>query len=219
MWQLGNWEGPMFERIHQYELMTKDGRWYRPRAYANPRSDSRWDGWLVFVPLAGGQAIATDRETTQATRADVALWAAGLGPVYLDGALERALALADESAILARLDAAEYEALEDAEQLETAAAVERAEAEVDEAIAQAARKDAARIHQDRLQIEGVLATAEKVAATRDIEVLEEAAGRARARAADAARRANRATAASGLSKPETAAKRGRPKAKKTKKRR
>jgi hypothetical protein len=180
----------MFERVAQYELMSRLGRWFRPRAYATLRPDGQWEGWLVFFPRDQRQPVAAGPDTIQFTRNDVALWAAGLGPVYLGGALERALALVEPPATLARLDAVEYEALEDAEQLETAAAVERAEAEVDEAAAAAAREDAARIH--RVRTEGVLAAAEEVAATRDMEILEEAAHHARA--ADATRRADRATA-------------------------
>jgi hypothetical protein len=197
----------MFERVYQYELMEKGGRWYRPRAFANLRPDGHCEGWLVFFPLDRGQPIASGLETTQPTRADVALWAAGLRPVYLDGALERASVLAGQPAVLAHLDAAEYEAFEDAERLETAAAVERAEADVDEAAAEAAREEAARIHQERLRTEGILGAAEEVAATREVEIHEEAAREARARAADAARRAASATAESMRTPPRTVTKR------------
>jgi hypothetical protein len=53
--------------------------------------------------------------------ADLAVWAAGLTPVYLEGALDRALRLAQQVPLTARLTDAEYEALDDAERLEAAA--------------------------------------------------------------------------------------------------
>ena len=46
---------------------------------------------LEFVPEhADEPVLRTERETTQMTRADVAFWAGGLEPAYLDGTLERA---------------------------------------------------------------------------------------------------------------------------------
>ena len=56
------------------------------------RPDGLWEAWLVFFSLRTGKALATDRETTQSTRQHVLYWATGLGPTYLRGALERALA-------------------------------------------------------------------------------------------------------------------------------
>ena len=62
------------------------------RAYGDPQPDGSWDDWLVFFPLGRGTAIAPPSpETTQHTLADLAVWAAGLTPVYLEGALDRAL--------------------------------------------------------------------------------------------------------------------------------
>jgi hypothetical protein len=46
---------------------------------------------LEFVPLDGAAAIRSGRETTQPNRKDLMYWATGLTPVYLDGALQRAL--------------------------------------------------------------------------------------------------------------------------------
>lgn len=123
----------MFQRLRQYSLIDDvNGRWYRPRAYGDPRPDGTWDGWLVFFPVGGGEAIATDRETTQATFQALTMWAAGLTPVYIEGALARALELAYKPSVIARLENAEYEALEDAERFETAAEIERATATADE---------------------------------------------------------------------------------------
>jgi hypothetical protein len=54
-------------------------------------AEGGWQGWIEFVPIAGGDAVRTGRETTQPNRADTEYWASGLTPVYLDGALTRAL--------------------------------------------------------------------------------------------------------------------------------
>lgn len=54
-----------------------------------------WQGWLEFEPIsgpgAGGPPLQSPRETTQPNRTDTIYWATGLTPVYLEGALERAL--------------------------------------------------------------------------------------------------------------------------------
>jgi hypothetical protein len=52
---------------------------------------SRWQGWLEFLPEDGGPAVRSGRETTQPNRVDTEYWATGLTPVYLEGALQRAL--------------------------------------------------------------------------------------------------------------------------------
>lgn len=184
----------MFQRIRQYGLIDVSGRLYRPRAYAEPQPDGSWVGWLVFFPVDGGPAVATDRETTQATSDALIGWAAGLTPVYLDGALARALNLARQPRVITQLEDAEYEALDDAERLETAAEIERANATVDEMAAAEARADAERIHRERLVTESALAATEEVAATEAAEIHEEAAREARAVAADAARRSRHAQA-------------------------
>jgi hypothetical protein len=192
----------MFHRIQQYGLIDAGGLWYRPRAYGDPRSDARWEGWLVFFPLASGIAIAPPGpETTQSTLAALTRWAAGLTPVYLEGALARALAGVQQPPLIGQLTAAEYEALEDAERLETAAAVERTAADLDEAAAEAARADAERISRERLATEGALAATEEAAATIEADVHEQAARNARAIAADAARRRRSAQAEANPQKP------------------
>lgn len=50
-----------------------------------------WQAWIEFVPLSGGPVVRSPRETTQPNRLDAEYWATGLMPVYLQGALERAL--------------------------------------------------------------------------------------------------------------------------------
>ena len=182
----------MFHRIQQYPLVDYGGRPYRPRVYGEPQPDGSWGGWIVFFPLDGSPAVATDRETTQSTIESLGVWAAGLTPVYLEGALVRALQLAAVPLVLANLDEAEYAALEDAERLEMAADIERATANIDEAAAAAARADAERIRGERLVTESALAAADEAAATIEADLHERAAGQARAIAADAARRSRTA---------------------------
>ena len=182
----------MFHRIQQYPLVDYGGRPYRPRVYGEPQPDGSWGGWIVFFPLDGSPAVATDRETTQSTIESLGVWAAGLTPVYLEGALVRALQLAAAPLVLANLDEAEYAALEDAERLEMAADIERATANIDEAAAAAARADAERIRGERLVTESALAAADEAAATIEADLHERAAGQARAIAADAARRSRAA---------------------------
>jgi hypothetical protein len=190
----------MVHSIQHYELMDSAGRRYRPRAYGDPQPDGTWDGWLVFFPLAGGQAIASGRETTQSTWGALEVWADGLTSVHLEGALDRALRLAEQPSLLAHLADAEYEALDDAEQLETAAEVERATADVDEAAARLARGDAERLRRARLAAEGELAATEEAAAILEAKVHEQAVRDARAVAADRRRSAQAAA------KPGTRAK-------------
>jgi hypothetical protein len=68
-----------------------DGSKYEARACGAPMPDGCWEGWIEFVPIAGGGPVRTSRETTQPNRTDTEYWASGLTPVYLDGALNRAL--------------------------------------------------------------------------------------------------------------------------------
>ena len=179
----------MFHRIRQYELIEMGGQWFRPRAYGEPQLDGTWDGWVVFFPIGGGQAIAPpSRETTQTTLQALTTWADGLRPVYLEGALTRAVETAQQSHIIARLEDSEYQALQDAERLETAAEVERTAADLDEAAARAARAEAERIRRDRLATESVLADADAAVARLEADELERRAKEARPVAADAGRK-------------------------------
>jgi hypothetical protein len=68
-----------------------DGTRYEARACGSPMPDGGGQGWIEFVPIDGGDAVRTGRETTQPNRTDTEYWASGLTPVYLDGALARAL--------------------------------------------------------------------------------------------------------------------------------
>jgi len=180
----------MFQRIQEYPLIQADGRWYRPRAYGDPRPDGRWQGWLIFFPLTGSGAIAPPHpETTQTTWAALSTWAEGLTLVYVEGALERALTIAQQPpGLTSRLAAAEYEALEDAERLETAAEIQRAAADLDEDAADTARDEADRIRRERLATESAMAATEEAAAKVEAAIHEEAAREAREAAAEAAQR-------------------------------
>jgi hypothetical protein len=167
----GREEVMMFHRIEQYELIYRGGRWYRPRAYGDRQPDGTWDGWLIFFPIDGSSAIAPPGpETTQSTWAVLVVWAFDLTLAYLEGALARALRLAQRPLLIDQLADAEYEALEDAERLERSAEVERT-------AASEARADAKRIRRQRV-----------AAAKREANVLAQAAREARAVAADATRR-------------------------------
>ena len=178
----------MFHRIQQYPLVHYGGRTYRPRVYGEAQPDGSWGGWIVFFPLDGSPAVATDRETTQSALESLGVWAAGLTSVYLEGALVRALQLVAAPLVLANLDKAEYAALEDAERLQMAADIERATADIDEAAAAAARVDAERIREERLRTESALAAADEAVATIEADLHDRAAEQARGVAADAARR-------------------------------
>jgi hypothetical protein len=179
----------MFQLIQQYELINAGGAWYRPRAYGDPQPDGSWDGWMIFFPLSGGTAVAPPGpETSQSTMAALAVWATGLTPVYLEGALARALRVTQQAPLIGQLTHAEDEALDAAERLETAAAIERTAADLDEAGARAARADAERLRRERLAAEGALAAIDEEAAKVEASLHEQAAEDARAIAADAKRR-------------------------------
>jgi hypothetical protein len=68
-----------------------DGITYIARACGAEVEGGHWHGWIEFIPQDGGLAFASPRETTQPNRTDTVYWATGLTPVYLEGALHRAL--------------------------------------------------------------------------------------------------------------------------------
>jgi hypothetical protein len=83
----------MAEVLTEFESSVRDenGREYIARACGRECHDGHWEGWLEFVPLDGGVVIRSARETTQPNRVDTEYWATGLTPIYLEGALRRAL--------------------------------------------------------------------------------------------------------------------------------
>ena len=77
--------------VYQRHIAAPDGALYEARAVGGDMPGGGWQGWLEFLPLAGGPPVHTQRETTQPNRVDTEYWATGLSPVYLEGALKRAL--------------------------------------------------------------------------------------------------------------------------------
>ena len=77
--------------VYQKRVVAADGTSYEARACGAPMAGSTWEGWIEFVPRDGGRPVRSGRETTQPNRADTEYWATGLTPVYLEGALRRAL--------------------------------------------------------------------------------------------------------------------------------
>jgi hypothetical protein len=77
---------------YQQPVAGSDGTLYEARACGSPMSGGTWQGWIEFVPLDGGEPVRSGRETTQPNRVDTEYWATGVSPVYLEGALKRALA-------------------------------------------------------------------------------------------------------------------------------
>ena len=96
-----------FIRQYTQVLKGRDGEAYVGRAYMDRQAGGLWEAWLVFFSLRTGAAIATDRETTQGKREHALYWATGLGPTYLQGALDRALELQPEAQLARRVARAE----------------------------------------------------------------------------------------------------------------
>ncbi len=110
------------------------GARYVARVYADQQPRGLWEAWFVFfplAPLAGGRPLATDQETTQSKREDLVYWANGITPVYLQGALSRAIDRLPETRLARHIAQAERQM-----------AYARAEAEVYEAAAEEARAQA-----------------------------------------------------------------------------
>jgi hypothetical protein len=71
-------------------VASPNGKNYTARA-CGAVMGGMWQGWIEFVPLGDGEPVRSARETTQPNRQDTVYWATGLTPVYLEGALHRAL--------------------------------------------------------------------------------------------------------------------------------
>jgi hypothetical protein len=64
---------------------------YHARAVGRQADDGMWEGWLEFTPADGdSEVIVGSVESRQPERHDLAYWASGLTPVFLEGALRRA---------------------------------------------------------------------------------------------------------------------------------
>ncbi len=82
-------------RNHHTHVRTPEGLTYLPRTVAEQTADGHWEAWLEFHPTGGSAPILrTERETTQATRAAIEVWASGLEAVYIEGAFTRAQVVA-----------------------------------------------------------------------------------------------------------------------------
>jgi hypothetical protein len=83
----------MAETLLRYRnpVSSPDGALYEAHACGSPMPGGTWQGWIEFVPVAGGTPVRSPRETTQPNRTDTEYWATGLTQVYLEGALHRAL--------------------------------------------------------------------------------------------------------------------------------
>ena len=81
-------------------IMNPQGDMFFAEALGRQRTeDSLWEGWLEFIPVDDPtQRISCGRETTQPKRSDLEYWSQGLSRVYLQGALLRAQAAAEEEA-------------------------------------------------------------------------------------------------------------------------
>ena len=79
--------------LFEYESAIKapDGVAYRARACGSDLDDGTWQGWIEYLPPKGGRVLLSPHETLQANKSDLMHWAAELTPVYLEGALGRAL--------------------------------------------------------------------------------------------------------------------------------
>jgi len=79
--------------VFKSEIADADGHVYVARAVGRARKNGTWVGWIEFTPRGtGGMVRRSPIETTQPNRAALEYWAGGLEPVYLEGALERAIA-------------------------------------------------------------------------------------------------------------------------------
>jgi hypothetical protein len=78
-------------------ITAPGGKQYFAQAVASQVRGGLWEGWLEFFPVSEGvRALESARETTQPNRTDVEYWSQGLTKVYLEGALARAVALAEK---------------------------------------------------------------------------------------------------------------------------
>jgi hypothetical protein len=72
-------------------VVNAQGR-YHARAVGRLADDNMWEGWFEFEPLDDDSPVVVGPvESRQPEPHDLAYWATGITPVYLEGALERAL--------------------------------------------------------------------------------------------------------------------------------
>ena len=77
-------------------IAAPGGKTYLAHAVGKEVDGGLWDGWLEFQGVDdGSDVLASGRETTQPNRKNIDYWAQGLTKVYLEGALGRAISLAE----------------------------------------------------------------------------------------------------------------------------
>ena len=77
-------------------IAVPGGKAYFAHAVGKEIEGGLWHGWLEFQAVVGeADALASGRETTQPNRTNLEFWAQGLTKVYLEGALARAIWLAE----------------------------------------------------------------------------------------------------------------------------
>ena len=86
--------------LHRFSHLLHDaeGRRYVAVMHGREADSGLWEGWIEFVGLDGDEdRLETATETTQPDRHAVEYWAAGVEPLYLEGAFGRALARSGNS--------------------------------------------------------------------------------------------------------------------------
>ncbi len=80
-----------FVRRDAAPIRAADGSAYTAHVHGQPGADGDWVGWVSSLPASGPGGRRTERETTQPSREALAYWAAGLEPVYFEGAFPRSV--------------------------------------------------------------------------------------------------------------------------------
>ncbi len=91
----------MSEILVKYDepILASNGTNYFAQAVGSEMGGGLWEGWIEFFPDSeDGSAVESGRETTQPNRKNLEFWAQGLTTVYLEGALDRAISLAESPA-------------------------------------------------------------------------------------------------------------------------
>ena len=83
----------MSRLVHEVSTAVEgpDGTVYTARVRGEEQPTGHWEGWIEFLPRAGGPALQTRRETTQSHYQHLEYWATGLSSAYLEMALRRAI--------------------------------------------------------------------------------------------------------------------------------
>jgi hypothetical protein len=77
-------------------IATDGGKTYFAQAAGREVEGGLWQGWLEFQTVGDeSDPLASGMETTQPNRTNLEYWAQGLTRVYLEGALARAILLAE----------------------------------------------------------------------------------------------------------------------------